>query len=174
MAITPKAVPAVGRRERSAGGERLGGFIYGTIVALAGVVAGARAYPHSAGHVAALVAVTSCVLWLAHVYAHALSRSVSHGDHFRVAELREVAYHELSIVEAAVPPLAALLLGVIGLVSDKTCYWLALGVGLVVLGNQGVRFARIERLGTLATVGIVAANVCFGVLLIALKLIVIH
>ena len=37
-------------------GERLGGFIYGTIVALAVVVAGAKAYPHEAGHIAALVA----------------------------------------------------------------------------------------------------------------------
>jgi hypothetical protein len=46
---------------RAAAGERLGGFIYGTILVLAVLVAGARAYPHASGHIAALVAVTSAV-----------------------------------------------------------------------------------------------------------------
>src|SRR5262249_19004441 len=61
---------------RAAMGERLGGFIYGTIVALSVIVAGARAYPHGAGHIAALVIVTNVVFWLAHVYAHGLAHSV--------------------------------------------------------------------------------------------------
>ena len=63
----------VGRRTT---GERLGGFIYGTIIVLAVVVAGARAYEHEAGHIAGLVAVTVLVFWLAHVYAHALAHAV--------------------------------------------------------------------------------------------------
>src|SRR5207244_4130003 len=57
------------RISRATMGERLGGFIYGTIVALAVVVAGARAYPQGAGHIAALVAATSVAFWLAHVYS---------------------------------------------------------------------------------------------------------
>ena len=62
---------------RAAMGERLGGFIYGTIVALAVVVAGARAYPHGAGHIAVLVAATSVAFWLAHVYSNAVAHSVA-------------------------------------------------------------------------------------------------
>ena len=56
-------------------GERLGGYIYGTIVVLAVLVAGAKAYPTAAGKIAALVAITSVVFWLAHVYASGRSQS---------------------------------------------------------------------------------------------------
>jgi len=86
------------RLGRAAMGERLGGFIYGTIVALAVVVAGARAYPHGAGHIAALVAATSVAFWVAHVYSHALVHSVASDEHISVAELRHIARREGSIV----------------------------------------------------------------------------
>jgi hypothetical protein len=155
-------------------GERLGGFIYGTIVVLAVVVAGARAYQHEAGNIAALAAVSVVALWLAHVYAHGVAHSVSRREHLSVAELRRIARREGSIVEAALPPIGALLLGAVGLVSTKGAVWLALGLGLVVLAAQGVAVARVERLGWLGTLGIVAANLGLGLLLIGLKLVVTH
>src|SRR3954468_11864008 len=52
------AARGVGRIGGMRMGERLGGFLYGTLVALAVIVAGAKAYPHEPGHVAALVAIT--------------------------------------------------------------------------------------------------------------------
>jgi hypothetical protein len=162
------------RLSRSATGERLGGFIYGTIVALAVVVAGARAYPHESGHIAALVALTTVALWLAHVYAHALAHSLAHEQRVSRAELGYIARREGSIIEAAVPPVAALLLGPLGLVSTQVAVWLALGLGLGVLAVQGVTFARIERLGWLGTVAVVAANLGLGVLLILVKLLLTH
>jgi hypothetical protein len=159
---------------RTALGERLGGFIYGTIVVLSVVVAGARAYPDGPGHIAALVLVTTGVFWLAHVYSHALGHSVAHDEHLSVDELLHVARREGSIVEAALPPVAALALGAIGVLSTRTSVWIALILGLVVLAAQGVTFARVEKLGTLATIGVVAANLCLGLLLIGLKLLVTH
>src|SRR4029450_13737776 len=48
---------------RYALGERLGGFIYGTIIVLAVLVAGAKAYPDRAGRIAPLVVIT-CVAFL--------------------------------------------------------------------------------------------------------------
>jgi len=155
-------------------GERLGGFIYGTIVVLAVVVAGARAYPHAAGHIAALVMVTTVALWLAHVYAHGLAHSVARDEHLSLAELGHIARREGSIVEAAVPPVAALLLGAVGLISTKAAVWAALGLGLVVLSAQGISFARVERLGWLGTLGVIAANLSLGLLLISLKLFLTH
>jgi hypothetical protein len=155
-------------------GERLGGFIYGTIVALSVVVAGARAYPHSPGHIAVVVAVTSVIFWLAHVYSHALAHSVGHGEHLSLAELAHIARREASLIEAAVPPIAALLLGAIGILSAPAAGWAAFGAGLVVLGAQGVVFARVERLGRLGTLVVVAANLGFGLVLVALKLLVSH
>jgi hypothetical protein len=155
-------------------GERLAGFIYGTIVVLAVVVAGARAYPHEAGHIAALVAVTSVALWLAHVYAHGLGHAVAHNEHLTLGELGHIARREGSIVEAAVPPVAALLLGALGILSTRFAVWLAFGLGLAVLAVQGVAFARVERLGLLGTLAIVALNLSLGALLIGLKLILTH
>jgi hypothetical protein len=163
-----------GRVGRAAMGERLGGFIYGTIVALAVVVAGARAYPHAAGHIAALVAATSVAFWLAHVYSHALAHSVARDQHLSFDELRRIARREGSIIEAALPPLAALLLGAVGVLSTQVAVWAAFGLGLAVLAAEGVTVARVERLGLLGTLAVVAGNVSLGVLLVGLKLVVSH
>jgi hypothetical protein len=155
-------------------GERLGGFIYGTIIVLAVIVAGARAYEHDAGHIAGLVVVTVVVFWLAHVYSHALAHAVAHDEHLSLEELRRIARREASLLEAAVPPLVALLLGAFGILSTALAVWLAVVLGLVVLFAQGITFARIERLGLLGTLAVVAANLGLGVLLVGLKLLVSH
>lgn len=155
-------------------GERLGGFIYGTIVVLAVVIAGARAYPHGAGHIVVLVVVTAVALWLAHVYAHGLAYAVAHDEHFSLAELQRIARREGSIVEATLPPVAALLLGAFGVVSTQVSVWAALALGMIVLAAQGVMFARVERLAWLGTIAVVAANLGLGVLIIGLKLLVTH
>ena len=155
-------------------GERLGGFIYGTIIVLAVLVAGAKAYPHAAGRIAALVAITSVVFWLAHVYAHSLGQSVATDEHLSMSELRHIARREGSLVEAAIPPLGALMLGALGLVSTRAAVWLAFSLGLAVLAVEGVVFARVERLGWLGTLAVVTANLGLGVLLVGLKLFVSH
>jgi hypothetical protein len=155
-------------------GERLGGFIYGTIVVLAVVVAGARAYPKEPGHIAVLVVVTVGVFWLAHVYSHAIGHSVAHDEHLSLAELRHVARREASILEAALPSVVALLLGAVGILSPEVSVWAALILGLGVLVVEGLTFARVERLGWLGTLGVVSANLGLGVLLIGLKLLVTH
>jgi hypothetical protein len=163
-----------GRLGRAAMGERLGGFIYGTILVLAVLVAAAKAYPDSPGRMAIVVLATSAVFWLAHVYAHALGHGVAHEQHLSRAELGFIARREAAVIEAAVPPVAALLLGVLGVLSTNVAVWLAFGLGLTVLAAQGVQVARIERLSWLPAMGLVAANLALGVLLIALKLLVNH
>jgi hypothetical protein len=155
-------------------GERLGGFVYGTIVVVGVVVAGAKAYPDGPGHIALLVVVTTVVFWLAHVYAHGLAHSISHGEHLSLAELGHIARQQLPIVESGVPSVVALLLGAIGLFESQTAIWFALGVGLAVLFLEGLVFARVERLGLVGTLTVVAANMALGILLIAMKLVVTH
>jgi hypothetical protein len=162
------------RLQQAATGERLAGFVYGTIVALAVLIAGARAYPDEPGHIAALVLITSVVFWLAHVYAHALGESVARNRRVTLAELRSVGRHEAAVIEAALLPVAALLLGAIGILSATAAVWLALATGLVVLAAEGVLFARLERLGWLGTLVIVSVNLALGVVLIGLKLLVTH
>ena len=155
-------------------GERVSGYIYGTIVALSVIVGGARAYPHEPGHIAVVVAVTCAVFWLAHVYAHGIGHAVHLNEHLSFAELLQIARRESSVIEAAVPPIVALLLGAVGVFDGTTSVWIAFALGLVVLGAQGIVFARIERMGAVATVGVVAANLGLGVVLVLLKLFVSH
>jgi hypothetical protein len=162
------------RIARSAMGQRLAGFIYGTIVALSVIVGGAKAYPHEPGHIALLVGVTCVTFWLAHVYAHGLGHGAHTGEHLSFAELLRIAHREASVIEAAIPPIVALLLGALGLFSARTAVWIAFALGLVVLAAQGLVFARVERLGRLATIGVVAANLGLGVVLVILKLVVSH
>ena len=161
----------VGRRQT---GERLGGFIYGTILVLAVIVAGAKAFEHEAGHIAGLVAVTVVVFWLAHVYADALAHAVAYDQHLSFADLRRIAHREASMLEAAVPSLVALLLGAFGILSTTLAVWVAFALGLVVLCAQGITFARVEHMGRLGTLAVVAANLGLGVALVGLKLLVSH
>ena len=77
-------------------------------------------------------------------------------------------------MEAALPPLGALMLGAFGLISTRASVWLAFGLGLAVLAVQGVVFARVERLGRFGTLAVVTANLGLGVLLVGLKLLVYH
>ncbi len=152
----------------------MGGVVYGTILVLSVIVAGAKTFPHGPGRLAVLVLVTTAVFWLAHVYADALGLSVGHDQHLSLAELGHTARHEASILVAGVPPEAALLLAVIGVLSEKTAVWLALGLGMAVLFAVGVVFARVERLGFLGTLVAVLTNLALGGALIVLKVLLTH
>ena len=62
------------------------------------IVAGLKAFPHGLWHVALLVAVTTVVFWLAHVYAHGIAFSLGHDEHLSLAELDHIGRREASIV----------------------------------------------------------------------------
>ena len=162
------------RPSRVATGERLGGFIYGTIVVLSVIVVGGKAYPDGPGHVAVLALVTAAVFWIAHVYAHALGHSVGHDERISIAELRYIARREASMIEAALPPAGAMVLAALGILSTRSAVWLALGLGLAVLAIEGVAVARMEHLGKIGTAVVVGANLLLGLSLVGLKVFVTH
>jgi hypothetical protein len=163
--------PGLGHAEL---GERLGGFVYGTIVVLSVIVTGVKAFPDTLWHVALLVAVTTVVFWLAHVYAHGIAFSLGHDEHLSLAELDHIGRREATIVGAGVPPEVALVLGAAGLLSMQVAIWLAFGLGLVVLGAVGVVFARVEHLSPANSVLAILANLALGLVLIGLKVWVVH
>ena len=162
------------RLGRAGLGERLGGLVYGTIVVLSVIVTGSKGFPDEPGQVALLAAVTTVVFWLAHVYADGLAFSVRHNKHLSLAELGGIARREAAILVAGIPPEVALVLGAIGLVSEQVAVWIALGLGLGVLGAAGIVFARVERLGRVSGLLAVAANLALGIVLIGLKVLVVH
>ena len=97
----------------SAGG--IAGTVYGTIIVMATVTAGAHGKQTDTGRLAAVVSVTALVFWAAHLYSDALAESLERGRRLDRAELADVARRELSIPAAAVAPVAALVLGALGL-----------------------------------------------------------
>ena len=154
--------------------DRIASTIFGTITAMATVAIYGRAFPDSPWKVEELLLSTALVLWIAHVYTHALSESITEGHPLRVAELRKLAGREVGILLAAVPPSVALLLGAVGILDETTSIWVAIAVGLLTLGLEGARYARIERLGPTGTLVAMAANVGLGLLVVLLKIEILH
>jgi hypothetical protein len=154
-------------------GGGIASTVYGTIVVMAAVAA-AYATEKDPWKLAAVVASTALVLWIAHVYAHGLSESIVLSRRMSREELTALVRRERGILLAAVVPTAALLLGAIGLFKETTAVWIALGVGLLTLAAEGVRFARFERLGLLGTLVVMGLNLGLGLLVVALKVAVAH
>jgi hypothetical protein len=154
-------------------GEQTAGLVYGTVVVMA-TIAAAYATEKDPWRLAVLVSLTVLVLWIAHVYAHGLSLTINRRRRLVRGDLRLVAERELGIILAAVPPVAALLLGALELVREKNAVWLALALGLVTLGGEGVRYARLEHLRFGGALLVVAANLALGLLVVLLKVLLAH
>jgi hypothetical protein len=156
------------------GGKRgIGGTVYGTVLALAALTAGAAEHLGTEKLVV-VVAATASVIWIAHVYAHGLGESIERGQRLGWGELSRLGVREMPILAAAAAPTAILLLGAVGLVEESTDIWLAFAVGLVALAAQGARYARVQQLGAVGTVAVVAANLALGGIVVGLKVLVSH
>ena len=150
------------------------GTVYGTIVVLAVLTVGGKAYTHQLARLGVIAGVSALVLWIAHVYSHGLGESLARGRRLTFAELAAIARRELSILLAAVLPVLVLELGALDVVSDRAAFRLALGVGALTLAAQGVRYARLERLSRSATLLTVAINLLLGLAIVALEAFVAH
>jgi hypothetical protein len=148
--------------------ESIGGTVYGTIIVMATIAAGAHSRT-SASELATVVGVSVIVLWIAHVYANGLAESLQRGRRLDVAETLAVARHELAMPLAAVAPLASLVLGALGVLEEVTAVRLALAFGVVTLGFQGARYAALEQLRPLGAVFSIALNVLLGLIIVVLE-----
>lgn len=153
--------------------DQIAQTVYGTLIVMGAITAGSGAHAEPA-ELAAIVFATVLVLWIAHVYAHGLGESIEQGRRLDRAEFVSVAHRESAHFVAALGPIAALLLGAVGLLRESRAIWLALGLGLATLVVQGVRYARLEHVGGLGMVLAVAVNVLLGLVILALKLLVAH
>jgi hypothetical protein len=161
------------RRLFTGEGQSVGGTVYGTVLALAALTAGAAEHL-GPRELLVLVASTAAVIWFAHVYAHGLGESIERGHRLTWTELSSIANRERAILFAAAVPTAVLLLGATGLVKESTDIWLAFGVGLTALAVQGARYARVEHLGPFGTAAVVATNLALGGLVVLLKVLISH
>jgi len=154
--------------------DTIASTVFGTITAMATIAAYGRVFPHSPWTVEELLVTTAVVLWVAHLYTHALAESLAERRPLRFARLRTLARRELGILLAAIPPSIALILGALGLFDEAVSIWLAIGLGLGILALEGARYARVEHLGSKSTAVAVAANVGLGLLVVLLKVEVLH
>jgi hypothetical protein len=152
----------------------ISGTVYGTIVVLAAITGSAKAVDPNLWSVAVIAAVTSGVLWVAHVYSHGLGESVTIGRRLTAAELAALARREAAILRAAVLPVLVVVLGALGLFHARTALWLAVGVGVATLTIQGIRFARLEELSTAGTIASVGVNLALGLSIVIVKALLTH
>jgi hypothetical protein len=154
--------------------ESISGTVYGGIVLLTSLSASAAAYTHNLWRLSFAVAISVLVFWIAHLYSDALGESITRGRRLAFSDVTEIALNEIAIPVAAVGPIFVLMIGALGILDDDTAIWLAIGVGVLTLGAQGVRYARLERLGPMATIWAVACNLSLGLIIVVAKLAVLH
>lgn len=156
------------------GGNRgIAATVYGTVLAMAALAAGAVEHL-SPRQLITVVATTSAVIWLAHVYAHTLGESIERGRRLDWPEFTGIAAQEVPILVSAAAPISILLLGAFGVIAETPDIWLAFTVGFVALAAQGARYARVERLGAAGTTGVIAANLALGGVVVLLKVLISH
>ena len=156
----------------SAGG--IAGTVYGTIVVMATVTAGAKGERRTRDG-SPWWSPSPCSFSGWHTCTRMGSRrvwSVAGGS--TPAELRSVARREVSIIAAAVAPLAALVLAAVGVLDETTAVWLALGIGVLTLGVQGRRYATVEQLDRSGTLTAIAVNLFLGLVIVALEALLTH
>jgi len=147
--------------------------VYGTVLVMATITA-AYATERDPARLAEIVIATNVVLWVAHLHAHGIGESIELGRRMGSVDIRRIAVREFGIVGAAALPCFALMLGASGALSESASVWIALVIGLLTLGAEGVRYARMQRLGAAATAGAVAINLAFGIAVVALKVAIYH
>jgi len=151
--------------------HHVAGAIYGTILATS-VVAASAHDPAMIDRAVLIVLGTSVVFWLAHVYSLALAARMVLRRPIRRDELRSLALAEWPMLQSSWPILAALLLGVTGVVGHSTAADLAMFTGIAALFIYGLVIGRQEEMRwPRALLNAVIAG-AFGLAILALKVLV--
>jgi hypothetical protein len=144
--------------------------VYGTILVSGMIVASGT---HGATLVETFLSVigTVVVFWAAHVYAGTVAgHGVVEGDQTTLpTAFRRSCRRSIGFLLSAVPPCVVLLLGVLRVVPDQLALWVALWLGVIILGILGYSAFAIRQspwqyrvLGCLGTAS-------FGIAMIFLK-----
>jgi hypothetical protein len=146
--------------------------IYGTILVMAVISGLSHDEDIGSAKLIAAVAATTLVFWIAHVYAEILGRRLEGEGQFAWESIRAVMRGEWPIVEAALLPVLALLVGVVGIVDTDTAVNIAIGAGVVELFAWGIAAGRKLELSTGATIVAGVVNGALGLVIVLLKVLV--
>lgn len=153
---------------------RIGSTVYGTLLVLTALTASYAAERHHPWKLVELVTSAVLVFWVAYVYAQALSESIEKRSRLSWPVIEGIASRELGLMLSAIVPILALLLGAVGLISEKASIWLAIALGLATLSAEGIRYARVTHLSRAATGAILVMNLVLGVCVVVLKVTLVH
>ncbi|WP_020576024.1 hypothetical protein [Actinopolymorpha alba] len=147
--------------------------MYGSLLA-ASVVAGASAggTPHPLDLAAAVLS-TGLIFWVAHVYARLVGERGATAHPYR-SRVRVVARREWPLVEAAIPPAFAALVGWSAGLSRDGVAWLALVVALVGQVSWAVAATVRARAPRPTVVASAFINLGLGLLIVLLEVIFLH
>lgn len=151
--------------------------VYGLIL-VSGLIAASGSAGSPAWKTFVFTGVTVMVFWVAHVYAGAVAahgEPSASGAPMSVREaIGKAVRKSRGLLASMLPPAAALVLGMVGVLSDAAATWLALWGSVAVLALLGyVAYSRkgagwwVRILGTLSTAS-------FGVVIIIAKAVVTH
>ena len=146
--------------------------IYGLILSTAVVAAVSEDEDIDVGYVFVTVAVTAVVFWVAHVYAHFTAARMVDGAGVSGEERSRILRRQAPLMLGAVPALAALAVGWVGLISTETAVDLAIGLGVAALASCGFVMARRAQLSPLWTILVTAFSGALGLVMVGLKLLV--
>ncbi|NTW40225.1 MAG: hypothetical protein HGA44_10130 [Cellulomonadaceae bacterium] len=151
--------------------HHLAGAIYGTILATT-VVAGAGHDPDVIDRTAVIVAGTSLVFWVAHVYSLWVAARLVLARPLDRREIVSVVIAEWPMLQSSWPILVSLGLGAVGVLDRSTAIDLAMLVGIGALFAYGALIGRREQGGWPRV--LLNALVCgaFGIAILALKVLV--
>ncbi|WP_418960610.1 hypothetical protein [Streptomyces tritici] len=169
---TRREIRAERRAERRAHADYTGG-VYGSMLA-ASVVLGAGSlgdFPRF--ELVLLLLLTSVVFWVAHVHAQLFGARLAQRVPDRRVVLR-VCRDEWPIVNASLPPAAAVAVSPLLGLDVRGALWLALAVA--VAGQVGWSVAAAYRAGASRRLTAVTAsvNLVLGLLIVGLKLVLTH
>jgi hypothetical protein len=146
------------------------GAVYGTILVMALLAIEPDTEP--AEEVAAAVAVTMIVFWLAHVYAHSIATRLRTGEELSWQHIRAQASSEWPIVQASAPAVIALLLAAVGVFDTGTAIAIGLGLGMLQLFGWGVFIGRLQGLPPARAVLVGVIDCSFGLAIVGLETLV--
>src|SRR5215510_4058416 len=111
------------------------GAIYGTIVAMATIAAGAHTAPLD--RLVLITAANLFIFWIAHVYAATLSHHLRATKWLDLAAVKRAMAEEWPLVTGPLPCLIVLTLGTFDVLTDEHAVRIALWIGVVQLFGWG-------------------------------------
>jgi hypothetical protein len=153
--------------------ETIAGTVYRTIIVMSVIAAGAHTYEHQLWRLVVLAGGTAAVLWLAHVYSHALGESLTLGRRITVDEIASIGRREFSVIAAAIIPLVAVALGAAGILEHRTGLAGAVARGGRARGS-GHPVRTLGAMSPTATIITTGLNLAIGLALVALEVLIAH